>query len=366
MKPLPTAAALGAAALLLGACAGRPDMARPVFSLGGAETPVALSLSMERGKTYFRTGQYGLALRAFRDALAEEPGSVRALNAIAATFDQLGRFDLADRYYGRALELEPHSVEVLNNLGYSHLLRGDLAKAQKYLAQARLIDDGQPVVQANLQLAAQGRMGTELIADARGAEATRRALPEPAAVARRQPQSEPQVQLVRIARGVQSLVTAPPVAYASNAVAREEAAAPRPQIASSAPQSGGEPATYGAVTPVAYRPATSAIEDPSWKIEVSNGTGREAMAARMRSYLAAGGVRADRLTNDDSFQNAESRIFYRPHAEAAAVALRAMLPVAVALVARDDQRADVRLLLGADLLAFDAGLMEQLALRTDE
>lgn len=344
---------------LLAACAQGPNGARPLLSFNGITMEAEQWNSLERGKQHFAQAQYGLALEAFKDALAENPGSVRALNAIAASFDQLQRFDVSDRYYAKALELHPESPEVLNNLGYSHLLRGNLDEARRYLALAARADARNPVIEANLQLA--GREETAIAERAGESPAT---LPsEPAAAAAFPPRLEAPHQrsrVVRIARGVKLLVTQPPGERRDSAEDVRTAAEPSSMETTVAAKPARREQSAKGLTPVAFRAPARDKVTPDWTVEVSNGTGRSRMAARMRQHLGAKGVPVTRLTNDATFSNATSRIVYRPRAEAGAALLRAMLPTQVRLEVSDDQHADIRLVLGADLLEFDAELIERL------
>ncbi len=98
-----------------------------------------------------------------------------------------------------------------------------------------------------------------------------------------------------------------------------------------------------------------------WSVEVSNGAGRLAMAARMSEYLSQRGIEVSRLTNADSFANFISAIYYRPGARAAAQALAAELPAQIALRRDPDAQVDVRLVLGGDLLDFDRTLIAVLS-----
>ncbi len=94
------------ASLALGACAGLTEDGRySDLSFYG------------RGKLHYNAGQYGLAVKHFRSAVDREPGSVEALNGLAASYDRLGRYDLATKYYGRALGADPESPQTLNNIG---------------------------------------------------------------------------------------------------------------------------------------------------------------------------------------------------------------------------------------------------------
>jgi hypothetical protein len=91
-------------------------------------------------------------------------------------------------------------------------------------------------------------------------------------------------------------------------------------------------------------------------LEVSNGTGRIDMAARIREHLEARGIVVKRLTNAGHYRHQETTIFYRSGWRSYAEELAQMLPAVIDLDGDPDQESDVRLELGGDLLEFDRGL----------
>jgi hypothetical protein len=120
-----------------------------------------------------------------------------------------------------------------------------------------------------------------------------------------------------------------------------------------------EVANLSTVVPGAPRidagPAVTVLTSLPW-VEVSNGTGRLDMAARIRDYLEAEGIVVKRLTNAGHYRHQETIIFYRSGWRAYAENLARLLPAVVDLDGRDGQESDVRLELGGDLLDFDRGL----------
>jgi hypothetical protein len=100
---------------------------------------------LQLGKKYFRSNNFGLAEKAFRNAVQKHPRDAEAWVGLAASYDRLRRFDLADRAYGEAVRLIGPTVEILND-------RGDYARARQKLEQARGRDPRNPYVLANLQL----------------------------------------------------------------------------------------------------------------------------------------------------------------------------------------------------------------------
>ena len=139
--------ALGLSTMLatgLGGCAG----------VGNAPGEAASTAdAYASGKQHFAAGRLGLALIDFQRALEEQGPSVERLNAVAATYDRLSRFDLADRAYRQALALDPGAPQTLNNIGYSYMLRGRPDLASAYLARAQSIAKGDPVIGSNLNRA---------------------------------------------------------------------------------------------------------------------------------------------------------------------------------------------------------------------
>ncbi len=161
LRLLVTVSAAAMAAVGLAACADPNGNAIPgvqaVVSSGSQKDGASLSVSMTDpyalGKTYLLAGQTGLAVDSFLKAVAKNPKSIQTLNALAAAYDELHRYDLADKYYNAALDIDQHSAQTLNNLGYSHLLRGDVAEAKKYLDESKTVARGDATINANLALA---------------------------------------------------------------------------------------------------------------------------------------------------------------------------------------------------------------------
>lgn len=103
----------------------------------------------ELGKKYFEDTKYALAVEQFQLVISGEPGSVSALNGLAASYDQMSRFDLAEQYYKRALAMAPGSAQTLNNLGVSYLMQDRPDLAAVYLTEARAQDSTDPGIAAN-------------------------------------------------------------------------------------------------------------------------------------------------------------------------------------------------------------------------
>lgn len=368
-------ALLGSAILLASGCSANwADNGQA--SYGWAPTPpVATEAqdSYELGKKQFAQGLYGMALKNFRVALVQDPKSLDRLNAVAATYDKLGRFDLAERYYAQALGIDPNSVQTLNNVGYSFLMRKDYISARYYLEQAAKVakaeDHYTSVVGANLVSLdiAEGRTtmvatlerptGTEAMVDNMKsgpdgevhAIATQQDVAKVAAAGTMQAQAggkdgteslKDEIVLVPAALPLPAVKSAP--------VAKVEK---EPLLASTAP------ATERASDPVAKRGKSAAKPIPvvdQFLVEVSNGAGRRHLAARTREYLQSEGVKVGRLTNAEHFHFASSTVFYREGLEEKARAIASLFPMPMELKMVKEQRAHIRVLLGADSLDFDS------------
>jgi Tfp pilus assembly protein PilF len=322
----------------------------------------------ELGKKQFARGLYGLALKSFRVALVQQPQSLDRLNAVAATYDKLGRYDLSERYYARALGVDPKSAQTLNNIGYSFLMQKDLVSARYYLEQAakvartedEYIDivganlvaldmaEGRTTAVATLQQPIEASAVTTSVDDAKnGAQGEVHAIATAEDVAKvaaagTMPEQAGGKDGAGIKQGEIVLV---PAALP----APEVKAAPVGKVEREVLASNAEPAVKP--TPPVSKPVATA---PQLLIEVSNGAGRRHLAARTRQYLNDQGIQVGRLTNAENFSFATSTIFYRKGYGEKAREIAALFPVPMELKAIDNQRAHIRVRLGADSLAFDS------------
>ena len=121
--------------------------ARPIRATAVGETP-----SLDRAKSLFAAGNFGLAADAYKNAVESGPSNAEAWIGLAAAYDELGRFDLADRAYGAAIRISGPTAQVLNNRGYSLLLRGDYKGARRDLMAASSKDPANAQIARNLRL----------------------------------------------------------------------------------------------------------------------------------------------------------------------------------------------------------------------
>jgi tetratricopeptide (TPR) repeat protein len=314
----------------------------------------------EAGKWQLAEGLLGLALENFKAALASDPHSVEILNAVGASYDRLGRYDLARRYYMQALAMAPNAAQTLNNIGYSHVLQHDYDHARTYLEKAAAAAEGTDyglVIAGNLTIAGVERRG----------QSASRADPQPPADAGgEQRQSRALgVWLQRLGEKVYELITRPSP-RAAVAVARLPRAVGIVPLGDQSDREGVEEFLRDAsflVEDLVTDWSPKAVGAPSHGgkpaeprkalVEVSNGAGRRYLAADLGRYLASKDMDVARITNDASFANQKTVIYYRdgylPHARDVA----RLLPLPVELESVEEQYGDIRIRLGHDILEFD-------------
>jgi len=324
------------------------------------------------GKKQFSDGLYGMALKNFRVALVQEPKSLDRLNAVAATYDKLGRFDLAERYYAQALGVDPNSVQTLNNIGYSFLMQEDYVSARYYLNQAdkvaRADDDYSGVVGANLASLDIAEGGTTAFAEV---QQPVEAEVMTASIDGVKTGAEGEVHAIATQQDVAKVAAAgtiPEQAGGIDGAGNSQdtavlvpAALPAPEIDNKPdPKIESEPMVAKVepvveieeieIKKVAKKPLATV---PDMLVEISNGAGRNKLAARTRQFMDQEGVKVGRLTNAENFNFASSTIYYRKGYGDKAREIAGLFPMPINVEAIKEQRAHIRILLGADSLDFD-------------
>lgn len=373
--------ALVALLLALPGCSGSWLEADSLVKTPPSAAKLAKLTPYERGKEHFQAGLLGLALQSFRKDLANSPDSVATLNAVGATYDRLGRYDLAGNYFQRALSIEPKSAQTLNNIGFSYMLQGKLDDAAEYLKRAYAHNPGDEVVTANLASlgklteADQERVVAEVKAPSsflplarieRVSEKVQSLILSVASVPEVEEKAIPLKGMKKFLGRSRVMVASwtpdgKPVPGLAKALSRTIVKAlSRPEKALSRPEK-RDFVHVVRVNAGLYRTSLGGgrVDGAGLKglrIEVTNGAGRNNMAARMRSYMDTRGVRVRWLTNAERFDKKKSVIFHRQGFRKEAEALASLLPISIGIVATKGQRADVRLRLGADLLEFDRAI----------
>lgn len=124
-----------ATALTLAGCAqtGALTIRAKPTGLAMGERPVSFRIAEARGQ--FALGNVALSLEGFRKALREDPGSIDAMNGIAACYDRMGRFDLSREYYEMALAIAPSDQRLYSNFALSLEMQGRHNEAQTVRAE---------------------------------------------------------------------------------------------------------------------------------------------------------------------------------------------------------------------------------------
>ena len=143
------AAALLLCALSLSACSEFGFGGPPVAGASNTE-PTAFDKYYAAGKQQMAADRLGLAIVDFERALALDPRSVRALNALGACYDDLHRYDVAMGFYKKALAIEPKSADTLNNMAVSLAMAGFPTDAEYTLRKAASLDPGNKTIQLNM------------------------------------------------------------------------------------------------------------------------------------------------------------------------------------------------------------------------
>jgi LytR cell envelope-related transcriptional attenuator len=436
---------------------------------GSRQDPLA------QGRTHYASGQYGIALNYFQQALIDRPTSPEVMHALAATYEALGRQDLSQRYFDRAVALgnsgsgearltRTGAVSLaspgLRGPGLQGLSAETLALLPSGVSQSksptpekspedsaagsrvarfvnRPVPPGQrPILVRDSQFgfrlttapnsnSDQGSDGIEPPRVARLPE-ERKSAPRTAASEGAPEGNKPRELLVNNESGSGAAVLANVSGIGAGATqgndfsaisnesressereaattvstAAQRASAYTPPAAASAasdedvnefqeskPQQVAERPHDAMATPARpaelmaqARPETAASKSdeeppqtqvsalldaarPAAKVqqavaagdlEVSNGAGRRFLAARTRLWLGEQGLgQKVRITNDKTFKNKETVIFYRDGFREQAEEIGLVMPVSVRLVPVQSQRASVRVRLGKDILDFD-------------
>lgn len=107
---------------------------------------------LEKAKTHYRNGDYGLAERFYRQSIEERHNNAEAWLGLAASYDRLKRFDHADRAYEQLIKISGHTPTVLNNLAFHQMLKGDFVGARQSLQAASSQAPDNPYIRNNIEL----------------------------------------------------------------------------------------------------------------------------------------------------------------------------------------------------------------------
>ncbi len=149
--------AAGALASTLAGCQTLDSSASAEHSIGDISGSSSFGSApekvwLEKAKSYYRNGNYGLAERYYRQAIEERHSNAEAWLGLAASYDRLKRFDHAERAYKQLMEITGPTPTVLNNIAYHKMLRGDFTGARETLDKAAAEAPDNPYIRNNRDL----------------------------------------------------------------------------------------------------------------------------------------------------------------------------------------------------------------------
>jgi len=105
---------------------------------------------MAWAKERVREGRWGEALGLYRELVAENPSSIRALNNLGILLDEIGEHEEAASHLTLAAEMDPENLEVLGNLGTALGALGRYAEGDELLRRVLRHDPSNAEVRGNL------------------------------------------------------------------------------------------------------------------------------------------------------------------------------------------------------------------------
>ena len=113
--------------------------AAPVSSEEGDDEALLADADYAAGREALRVGDAALALRRFQAAQKRFPDAADLHNELGFTHRKLRQMDKAFEHYKRALAIKPDHRGAHEYIGEAYLMVGDLAGAERHLAQLRRI-----------------------------------------------------------------------------------------------------------------------------------------------------------------------------------------------------------------------------------
>lgn len=303
---------------------------RPVTNIQQAESSAENFYHV--GEYYQRKKQWLNALEAYQKALSLQTEYVEAHNGLGIVYATLGQYELAIDHFKKAIALDASKSYLHNNLGYAYFLQGTYHEAELAIQTALSNDPRNGKAKKNLTLVHKKMGVDEKSNNPLGTLSNSEAIiPKPSV------QSSSQIhlsqQLIQVAPNIYEFSAQPKAqrSIASNAVNDVEHGQQETRLQNN-------------------------IKQSMQGIEVSNGNGVTGMARNVAMQLSNAGFGQARLTNHQTFAQAQTEIYHRVSAHALAEKITQLLPGQIKLIASDDLREDINLkiLLGQDIANFKA------------
>ena len=288
------------------------------------------------GRQQHLASRFPAAIEAYQAALRTDPQHLNATNGLATLYAEQGDFAKAIKLWQELTRTDAagNGISFLySNMGYAYLLNGDYQQAIAALERACMLDP--------LNHRAWRHLGSALEKLGQGERAQ---LMYKQASTLEQHDFKADYTLVR-----RSGVVAPaaPDGWAATEVRQTGSgmfelrrAAPVP----SAPADSSEAVAEAETQPVEKPPAATA------KLEIRNGNGVTGMARRLARELGDASLRVIRLSNEKGFNVEHTRVEYQGAFRGAATRLAERFGGANVHEVADGTAADVRLVIGRDLV----------------
>ncbi|ATQ73621.1 hypothetical protein CR152_03190 [Massilia violaceinigra] len=293
--------------------------------------------------------RYDAARASYEAALARDPGHVKARNGLATLYAEKGEFARAIRLW-QAMTQEAagggqDSAFLFSNLGYAHFLNGEFEQALAALEKACLLD---PLSERAWQ-----HLGEALAKVGQHERAAQMAM-QASALRTHDFKSDYAVAERAGVRAIDTAVKADGQALAQEPqwdrtdVRQDGAGVFVVQRVSARPAP--LPAAPAAVAVAAQAQAAPQARPARALLEIRNGNGVTGMARSLAGTMEQGALRVVRLSNQKGFGVRQTRIEYQPEFREAAERLAERFGAARVVAVGDIGRADMRLVIGRDLV----------------
>ncbi len=325
----------------------------------GSAKPEAM---YQLGRYYQGQNRFDEAINAYSKALKADPGFAEANNGLGVIYSRQGKYLEAIGAFQAAIKSAPKAAHLYSNMGYAYYLHGQYAESVKALEQATALDPNNKRALNNLGLAyakAGNTLGSALaFSDAISTEdgksnkliaevaalAPAAVIATPVEVTTLKPNVQADAEILAIPkdRGVIKSAQSPKLVLPT-----VESRAKLVQLASNVSELQIRPESAESMQLVS---GEGALELKNLRLEVANGNGVRGAAGKVGRFLHEQGYAAARLTNQKPYKTQTTQIQYRAGYEQQAQLLQAELLDAPALVERNDLRANVRVVLGKDMV----------------
>lgn len=283
------------------------------------------------GRQQHLAGRYAEAIASYEAALRAEPGHVNASNGLATVYAEQGELTRAIALWQQLLarlgdESGPGTAFLYSNLGYAYLLHGEYDNAVGALERACVLDPINHRAWRHLGAALDKLGEHERAQQMMRQAATLEGHDIKADYALAQRSGVP-----AIASAIDDGLATTEIKQAPNGIFEL-----RRIPAAGAPPQAAVPAT-----------APAAVGNT---LEISNGNGVTGMAKSLALQMEDPSLRVVRLSNQKGFAVKQTRVEYQPMYRAAAARLAERVGSAATVEASNYKGADMRLVIGRDLV----------------